>query len=61
MISFVIVINGPVAIAGSILTFSNSNGTKVPKIAANMITAKSESDTATDIIMDCSTPVIKKK
>ena len=34
------VINGPVAIAGSILNFSKVIGTIVPKIEANMTTEK---------------------
>ena len=40
------VINGPVAIAGSILNFSKVIGTIVPKIEANMTTEKRDKDTA---------------
>ncbi len=39
MMSFVMAINGPVAMAGSILNFSNVIGTSVPKIEANITTA----------------------
>ena len=42
MISFAVVINGPVATAGSILNLFNKRGTKVPNTEAKMITAKSE-------------------
>ena len=45
MMSFVIEINGPVAMAGSILSFSKVIGTKVPKIEANMTTANKLRDT----------------
>ena len=38
MMSFVMAINGPVAMAGSILNFSNVIGTSVPKIEANITT-----------------------
>lgn len=44
--SLVIVTNGPVAIAGSILNRSRINGTNVPNTEANNTTANSESDTA---------------
>lgn len=37
--SFVIEINGPVAMAGSIFNLSKVIGTKVPKIDANITTA----------------------
>ena len=40
------VINGPVAMAGSILNFSKVIGTIVPKIEANMTTEKRDKDTA---------------
>lgn len=43
--SFVIDMNGPVAIAGSIFSFSNVIGTNVPKMDANMTTAKRLIDT----------------
>ena len=43
--SFVIDMNGPVAIAGSIFSFSSVIGTNVPKIDANMTTAKRLIDT----------------
>jgi len=39
MMSLVMEIKGPVAIAGSILSFSNVMGTNVPKIDANITTA----------------------
>ena len=39
MMSFVMAINGPVAIAGSIFSLSRVIGTNVPKIEANMTTA----------------------
>ncbi len=38
--SLVIEINGPVAMAGSTFNFSNVMGTNVPKIEANITTAK---------------------
>ena len=38
-------INGPVAMAGSILSFSSVIGTKVPKIEANITTANKLIDT----------------
>lgn len=50
MMSFVIEINGPVAMAGSILSFSKVIGTKVPKIEANMTTANKLSDTEYDTV-----------
>ena len=37
--SFIVVINGPVATAGSILYFCKESGIKVPNRAANTITA----------------------
>ena len=40
MMSFTVVINGPVANAGSIFNLSSSKGTNVPKDEAKMITAK---------------------
>ena len=40
------VIKGPVARAGSILNFSNVNGTIVPKIDAKSTTASNDRDTA---------------
>ncbi len=45
MMSFVMEINGPVAMAGSILSFSNVMGTSVPKMEANMTTANRLMDT----------------
>ena len=45
MMSFVMAINGPVAMAGSILNFSNVIGTSVPKIEANITTANRLMDT----------------
>lgn len=45
MISFVIVINGPVANAGSIRKRFSVIGTKVPKILAKTTTANKLSDT----------------
>ena len=41
IMSLVIDINGPVAIAGSIFSFSSVMGTSVPKIEANITTANS--------------------
>lgn len=38
MMSFVIAINGPVAIAGSTFIFSSNIGTKVPNSEANITT-----------------------
>ena len=43
-------INGPVAIAGSILFFSRTIGTMVPIIAATIITAKREIEMVTETI-----------
>ena len=40
--SLEVVINGPVAKAGSILSLSRARGTKVPNIEANIITVISE-------------------
>ena len=45
MMSFVMAINGPVAMAGSIFIFSSVIGTKVPKMEANMTTANRLMDT----------------
>lgn len=45
IMSFIIAMNGPVAIAGSILNFSNVIGTSVPNIDANITTAKRLIDT----------------
>lgn len=56
MMSFVIVINGPVANAGSIFNRSKVNGTKVPNIEANITTAKRDNDT--DVVIT-SLPIIK--
>ena len=42
IMSFVIEIKGPVAMAGSIFSFSKVMGTNVPKSAANITTQKSE-------------------
>ena len=42
MISFDVVINGPVAKAGSIFNLLSASGIKVPKIDANKITTKSD-------------------
>lgn len=41
IISLVIAINGPVAMAGSTLNFSRVIGTSVPNMEANMTTANS--------------------
>ena len=46
MMSLVILINGPVASAGSILNRSSVSGTSVPNIEANITTEKSDTDTA---------------
>ena len=40
ILSLVMEINGPVAMAGSTFSFSKVMGTSVPKIEANMTTAK---------------------
>ena len=45
IMSFVMEINGPVAIAGSIFSFSRVKGTMVPKMEANITTAKRLADT----------------
>ena len=45
IISFVMEIKGPVAIAGSILSFSNVIGTNVPNIEANITTENKLIDT----------------
>ena len=58
IMSLVIVMNGPVAIAGSTFIFSNVSGTNVPKIAANITTAKREMDTDTVV---CRSGLKKKK
>ncbi len=57
--SLVMEINGPVAIAGSILNFSRVSGTKVPKTEANMTTQKIEMDTA-KVVTSCPWPSVKK-
>ena len=46
MISFVMLMKGPVASAGSIFSFSSVKGTNVPNTDANMTTANSDIDTA---------------
>ena len=43
--SFVMAIKGPVAMAGSIFSFSSVIGTSVPKIEANITTANRLMDT----------------
>ena len=45
MMSLVMEINGPVAMAGSTFSFSKVIGTKVPKMEANITTAKREIET----------------
>ena len=45
IISLVIDMNGPVAIAGSIFSFSNVKGTSVQNMDANITTAKRLMDT----------------
>ena len=45
-ISLLVVINGPVAIAGSIPLLSRNNGTKVPISPATIITATRETEMA---------------
>ena len=40
MMSLVMEMKGPVAMAGSILSFSSVMGTRVPKMEANITTAK---------------------
>lgn len=56
-ISFRVVINGPVATAGSTFTLFNINGITVPAIAAKMITANN----ATEIDKVNSTELSVKK
>ena len=53
--SLVVVIKGPVAMAGSILNFSNVIGTNVPNIEANITTANSDMLTAT--VISASVPI----
>lgn len=45
MMSFVMEMKGPVAIAGSIFSFSSVIGTNVPKMEANITTANKLIDT----------------
>ena len=45
IMSFVMDMNGPVAIAGSILSFSKVIGTSVPNMEANITTANRLIDT----------------
>ena len=45
IMSLVMEINGPVAMAGSIFSFSRVMGTSVPKMEANMTTANRLMDT----------------
>ena len=45
MMSFVMAINGPVAMAGSIFIFSSVIGTRVPKMEANITTENRLMDT----------------
>ena len=42
IMSFVMAINGPVAMAGSIFSFSSVIGTSVPKMEANITTANNK-------------------
>ncbi len=44
--SLVMEMNGPVASAGSILSFSSVSGTNVPNTDANITTQNSDMDTA---------------
>ena len=46
MMSLVTVTKGPVAMAGSIFSFSSASGTSVPNTLANSTTPKSEMVTA---------------
>ena len=48
-ISLLVVINGPVARAGSIPLLCKNNGTNVPMRPATMITAKSETEIAAEV------------
>lgn len=50
IMSLVMVINGPVAIAGSTFIFSSVSGTNVPNVAANSTTANNDADTAIVIL-----------
>jgi len=45
--SFMVVMNGPVARAGSTLTLFRKRGIRVPKRAANMITTTAATETDT--------------
>lgn len=49
--SLVVVINGPLATAGLIFSWFNTNGVIVPMSEANITTAKSEMDTVVDNII----------
>ena len=53
--SLVVVIKGPVAMAGSILNLSNVIGTNVPNIEANITTANN--DRLTDIVILPGVPI----
>ena len=50
MMSLVIEMKGPVAIAGSIFILSNVKGTRVPNMEANMTTANRLSETEYDTV-----------
>lgn len=58
MISLVMEMKGPVARAGSILSFSSVRGTKVPKTEANITTQKSDMDTA-NVVTSWPWPMVK--
>ena len=49
-ISLLVVIKGPVAIAGSIPRLSKNNGINVPIIPAIIITAKSDIEIAEEVL-----------
>ena len=48
--SFVVVMNGPVARAGSKFSFFNNNGTTAPVIAAMIITNKRDNEMTREMI-----------
>jgi len=61
IMSFVMAINGPVAMAGSIFSFSSVIGTSVPKMEANITTANRLMDTENKDIIPCCTGMIQKE
>ena len=59
MMSLVMEIKGPVAMAGSIFSFSSVRGTKVPKTEANITTQNIEIETA-KVVTSWPAPRVKK-